>query len=157
VVEVQSSGSTSAPRCLWARATQVAFTHDGDGLISLYRDASAANGVQRVALLARWRWDGETWSSTWCIELGRDSETFCRPKGLPFSAGARWAAYVPSRERLISVIDLESGKTLGRVGFPDEAAPLRHEFLPDGRTLLVLRANGTLQRVPWADLLGVPS
>ncbi|MGL4554826.1 MAG: hypothetical protein ACRC33_26975 [Gemmataceae bacterium] len=143
------------------------FGGDGDSLTGLWDETLDWRDQTRRLWLLRWAWDGDGWRLSHHTPMGEprhrnDKECWV------VSPDGRWLAR-RGFGAVIRVHDVNTGKCVGRVGWPQSggvpeelrfarwrrAEPRAFRFTPDGRSLIVVTARRLLV-VPWARLLNVP-
>ncbi len=93
------------------------------------------------------------------VDLGGGCAKVTRTQPLPdvfrmrLSPCGRRLVYIPSGGVMAHLLDVVTGEEIGRVGWDTEVPLRRAAFSPDGRTLALADAAGTVKLVPWSVLL----
>jgi hypothetical protein len=96
--------------------------------------------------LSRWRWERDAWKKVG--ESPIDGLTTSR-----FRTSGRWLA---ATRQFVEIMDLETGRRVGSVGWWSGGVTREPRFTADGRSMIVPR-KGRILVVPWAVLLSKPA
>lgn len=156
--ELEGSGQYDAPN-------QLFFSRDGDQLFSLYTLFTPGPELdERDTAIFSWKWADGEWVKQEPLTLPRVevvalSLDACRlalvPRVSPFG-GLHWREEMLRQPAVVSVFDIERRRSLGRIVRPPQGPLSTAGFLPEGK-LLIEYLDGTIELLPWADLLGVPT